>query len=110
MVTFKLTHYVLFLSLRHNEKTLRQLREKLFILWGDLEEKKNARPEGKLDPQSLENPSGRPFTCCIKEYGVKCEGNHDPDAMTDDDQDSCGNQNCLGWERRFAMFDTTIMD
>ncbi|KAL1999243.1 hypothetical protein VTN02DRAFT_4832 [Thermoascus thermophilus] len=95
-------------NLRQNERTLHQLREKLFILWGDLEEKKNTHPGGKLDPQSLENPSGRPFTCCIKEYGVKCEGDHDPDAMTDDDPSSCGNEDCLGWERRFAMFGTTI--
>lgn len=94
-------------SLRKNETRLDELREKLFHLWADLEEKKKALPEGKLDSESLENPSGKPFTCCIKEYGIKTREEHDPDAMSDDEH-STGGMDPLAWERRFHMFGTTI--
>jgi hypothetical protein len=93
--------------LRKNETRLNELREKLFHLWADLEERKRAVPNGRLDSQSLETPPGKPFTCCIKEYGVKCAEAGDPDAMSEDEH-GCGRAGCLGWERRFAMFGTTI--
>ena len=97
-------------DLRENPQTLAQLREKMFLLWGDLEERKSAegralkersgnglgagggaKAEGKEveEPKEKEKAATRPFTCCIREYGV---------------------QNGSGvWERRFALRDTTIM-
>ncbi|KAL1969704.1 hypothetical protein VTN77DRAFT_8257 [Rasamsonia byssochlamydoides] len=101
-------------DLRKHPHRLHELREKLFILWGDLEERKNASPDGRID---LENPpSSKPFTCCVREYGVQCSchvtrrhGQHDEDAMTDDEDGGRHKSGCLGWERRFALHGTTIM-
>ena len=91
-------------SLRTAPVALSQLREKLFILWGDLEERKSCAralkdrnvnqaickttaEDGKIGmTQSL--PRTIPFQCCIKEYGVKVHG---------------------GWKRRFRMFGSTIL-
>jgi len=53
-------------SLRRDPTALNNLRERLFILWGNLEELKSA---GKLTPETP--PSSIPFECCIKEYGVQ---------------------------------------
>ncbi|KMQ41843.1 hypothetical protein A7C99_4260 [Trichophyton rubrum] len=81
-------------NLRDNSDALVNLREKLFVLWGDLEERKSADIDafysGKADTVST-----KPFTCCIKEYGVKT-GNKETDPIS------------LGWERRFQMFQTAI--
>ncbi|EFE29861.1 telomere-binding alpha subunit central domain protein [Trichophyton benhamiae CBS 112371] len=81
-------------NLRDNSDALASLREKLFVLWGDLEERKSADIDafysGKADTVST-----KPFTCCIKEYGVKT-GNKETDPIS------------LGWERRFQMFQTAI--
>ncbi|OJD29727.1 telomere-binding alpha subunit central domain-containing protein [Diplodia corticola] len=56
-------------DLRKDEKTLSQLRNKLFILWGDLEELKS---EGKdpLDEAVAKQHSSRAFDCCVKETGT----------------------------------------
>jgi len=44
---------------------LSDLKEKLFVLWGELAERKE---NGVIDPaQPLIN---KPFECCIQEYGV----------------------------------------
>ena len=53
-------------DLRQNPRELAVLREKLYVLWGDLAEKKKeaAAEEGDL------KPSNRPFECYVKEYGV----------------------------------------
>ena len=108
-------------NLRTHPKLLSTLREKLFILWGDLEERKTQiaaakthqqspdqkathRKETRQENQPLyvnlerttsgrikevwEVPKARPFQCCIKEYGVRENGN---------------------WERRWRMFGTTII-
>lgn len=98
-------------SLRRHPDRLNELREKLFILWGDLEERKNASPDGRIDLSVT--PSSKPFTCCVKEYGVRCGCDvslheRDEDAMTDD-EDGGHKSGCLGWERRFALHGTTIM-
>lgn len=59
-------------SLKHDPKTLDQLKEKLFILWGNLHElKQELRDRGSDLPLSpgdnrLQN---RPFDCSIEEYG-----------------------------------------
>lgn len=98
----------LHLSLRRNGQALEELREKLFILWGDLEERKRkAIAEGEPNSQPLDSVSSIPFVCCVKEYGVECAHKNDLDLMQIDDS-GCGHEGCLGWERRFAMFETVI--
>ncbi|KAJ5102089.1 hypothetical protein NUU61_004311 [Penicillium alfredii] len=93
-------------DLRRYSSRLEELRERLFLLWGNLEERKKAI--GSSNDQSKASPlSSQPFTCCIKEYGVPCTHPQDPDVM-DVDEDPCSQPDCLGWERRFAMFGTTI--
>ncbi|CAI7668425.1 unnamed protein product [Penicillium pancosmium] len=99
-------------DLRNNSDRLHELREKLFVLWGDLEERKQesaASAIGDDEPWQPVKCSSVPFKCCIKEYGVKCS-HKDPDAMAVDgeDEDMCSQPGCFGWERRFAMFGTTI--
>jgi len=95
-------------SLHHNDRALEELREKLFILWGELEERKRkAIEEGKPNAQPVMPGPLVPIVCCIKEYGVRCSHKQDPDRMQTDEPD-CGHEGCLGWERRFAMFETTI--
>ncbi|MCJ1377027.1 hypothetical protein MMC17_000117 [Xylographa soralifera] len=90
-------------NLRTSPTALSQLREKLFILWGDLEERKirtRALQEKSANPANHKTgtddvkegvnqspPRTIPFECCIKEYGVKVKGK---------------------WERRFRMFGATI--
>ncbi|MCJ1281522.1 hypothetical protein MMC26_000842 [Xylographa opegraphella] len=92
-------------NLRNSSTALPELREKLFILWGDLEERKfgtrtlsenNANSAVHMREADYVNEKGLtdsplrtpPFQCCIKEYGVRVEGK---------------------WERRFRIFGTTIL-
>ncbi|KKZ60692.1 hypothetical protein EMCG_04619 [[Emmonsia] crescens] len=104
-------------NLRENPATLSDLREKLFILWGDLEERKSANnttasnssgnANGNApnpDPKKeIASASTKPFVCCIKEFGVK--SSRSSDEGTSDDNDECG----FGWKRRFCLFGTTIV-
>ncbi|KAF2667035.1 hypothetical protein BT63DRAFT_327557 [Microthyrium microscopicum] len=70
-------------DLRKNPETLKELREKLFALWGEIEEsKRNGTHDLAITPRN------RPFICCIQEYGVK--------------------NNEGGWNRMHAMTSTTI--
>ncbi|OJJ51197.1 hypothetical protein ASPZODRAFT_138304 [Penicilliopsis zonata CBS 506.65] len=93
-------------DLRQHPSRLDELRERLFILWGELEEqKRKLAQEGAssalLKPEAI---SSLPFNCCIKEYGVPCS--HRSRNIEDDLE--CGHDDCLGWEQRFALFQTTI--
>lgn len=91
-------------SLRQDPDALAKLRERLFILWGDLEERKMANRD-TFDPFNRKQPvSAKPFICCIKEYGTKIVGNLEDE----DPSDQCQSNNQLGWKRRFRMFGTTI--
>ncbi|OMP83227.1 Protection of telomeres protein 1 [Diplodia seriata] len=56
-------------SLRKDERTLNQLREKLFILWGNLHELKS-REGDLLDEAVISQHSSKAFDCCIKETGA----------------------------------------
>ena len=55
-------------DLRQDPAKLQLVQEKLFVLWGDLQEQKEAaaKSESKVDIK----PSSRPFECLIKEYGI----------------------------------------
>jgi protection of telomeres protein 1 len=89
-------------NLREDAASLAKLKEKLFLLWGDLQEKKEEEGEGEGEEESCRRceeagggggakpvePSGRPFQCLVKEYGVQVHGS---------------------WERVFAMFGTSIV-
>lgn len=72
-------------NLNEDRKLLAKIREKLCILWGNLEEK----DEG-------EEISNLPFECCMYEYGVEV----DEGAMTA--------ESGFGFERRYRMFGVTI--
>lgn len=74
-------------DLRSNPQLLAKLKEKMCILWGNLEEK---------DEETV--LSNRSFECCISEYGQKVE---------DDDPDRALYP--LGWEKMFRMHGTTIL-
>ncbi|BDD55208.1 hypothetical protein MPDQ_005779 [Monascus purpureus] len=115
-------------NLRQSSKALARLREKLFILWGDLEERKMT--SSKMKHNNGDNAGGMnsvettasllPFICCIKEYGVKCSHGYngaDTQAQNSDNnadqiaiskEIGCSRPDCFGWERRFAMFGTAI--
>ncbi|KAJ5690591.1 hypothetical protein N7462_004983 [Penicillium macrosclerotiorum] len=99
-------------DLRVHPRRLAELREKLFILWGDLEERKRDHDATQANRSIWvpPKPSSLPFICCIKEYGVRCSHSRDPDAMQVDGakEELCMLPDCFGWERRFAMFGTTI--
>ena len=60
-------------NLRKNPKTLARLREKLFVLWGDLQERKEDMKNGdhEMEIGGKVKASARPFECFIKEYGIR---------------------------------------
>ena len=74
-------------DLRSDHGLLVKLREKLCILWGNLEEK--AEEDGI---------SNRPFECCLMEYGVE---------MDDDDPEKA--ETAFGFKRLYRMFGVTIL-
>jgi protection-of-telomeres protein 1 len=91
-------------DLREDAALLNKLREKLYILWGDLEERKMAEDEDegrrakrtRLDDgdDDEQKPSNLPFNCCLQEYGALREG-----GCVEEIED---------WERQFMMFGVTI--
>ncbi|KAJ5141922.1 Telomere end binding protein [Penicillium atrosanguineum] len=96
-------------DLRRSPGRLAELREKLFLLWGDLEEKKQAQATDKTSAWEPVKSSSVPFNCCIQEYGVECGHAPDLNAMAiDGAEQPCSQSDCFGWERRFSMFGTTI--
>jgi hypothetical protein len=88
---------------------LDRLREKLFILWGELQERKRRAIEDGKNPWDLGPVSSVPFDCCIMEYGVRCSHPRDLKRASDDEGlHGCGDRECFGWERRFGLLKTTI--
>ena len=102
-------------SLRKSPTALATLREKLFLMWGDLEEQKSRKAialkegDGNSRPTKTEEaPKSKPFECCLKEYGVKAkvlrsielEGHLDIESMDEDHWE---------WSQRWRMFGTTII-
>ncbi|KAM3423006.1 hypothetical protein BST61_g480 [Cercospora zeina] len=70
-------------DLQHRDGLLEQLKEKLFLLWGNLEEQAGG-----------EELSNKPFQCCIEEYGIEVD--EAASALT-------------GWQRMYSMFGTSIL-
>lgn len=108
-----------------NKSVLADLREKMFTLWGNLEECKTweeatkkkrtgkplEAPPVDSDDEERENTvninvgpassqlTNKPFRCCLRQYGIKVETekNEDDDAGED-----------YRWERMFGLFGTKI--
>lgn len=108
-------------DLRRDSATLAQLRERMFTLWGDLEEHKTRAAErerhgdqaavngDRRDPRREKPPmesdaededkepeqavSNKPFACCIKQYGVYEKGAEEEGGR---------------WVRCFGLFGTKI--
>ncbi|KAF2486297.1 hypothetical protein BDY17DRAFT_315178 [Neohortaea acidophila] len=78
-------------DLRDDAHLLAQVREKLCILWGNLEE---ARVSGE------EEVSNRPFECCIAEYGVQVD---------EKGSGTGGEEGSFGFKRMYKMFGVTIL-
>ncbi|KAL8761303.1 MAG: hypothetical protein Q9184_002572 [Pyrenodesmia sp. 2 TL-2023] len=103
-------------NLRRRSQALAALRERLFLLWGDLEERKGCDAAGEGTERA--EASSMPFECCIKEYGVRSRRPAriaDVDAESDNEEGPHGQSKQRreeynwGWERKFAMFGTTIL-
>ena len=86
-------------------RLLAQLREKLCILWGNLEEVKTASEQGRMDVdtgagageagEDLEGVSNLAFECCLHEYGVPLAPYSTGDV--------------LAFSKEFAFWGVTIM-
>ncbi|KAK5939317.1 hypothetical protein PMZ80_008621 [Knufia obscura] len=83
-------------DLRNSPQAFATLKEKLFVIWGDLEEKKTEHSKTR---QELQNEgitiSSKPFECLIKEYGINARTK---DGHVIDDE----------YERVFGLFKTHI--
>lgn len=86
-------------SLREDSRSLAELKEKLFILWGDLEELKSAGTVLPAASDAKKRASSNPFECCIQEYGVPIP------AADQSDSDGTGTK----WQRMHRMFGTTVI-
>ncbi|KAF4464426.1 Protection of telomeres 1 [Fusarium albosuccineum] len=111
-------------NLRQNTTGLQELRDRLFTLWGELEEHKSreqmkkeeaqeaarmGKPPGDSgdedEPRPEDKKSGkaqvahRSFSCCIRQYGVKVQES-DP-AKADAGEGK-------RWQRMFGLFGTRI--
>lgn len=109
-------------SLHKDPEALAALREKLFILWGDLEERKtreralmgtdvnqqtNQSIENERLKQQSETAARAPaFHCCVKEYGILQRIMDQEDASTCDEEED--REETYTWDRTFRMFGTTI--
>jgi protection of telomeres protein 1 len=82
-------------SLRKDKRALEELREKLFLLWGNLEELKLVQVPLPLGPADSKKLSNRPFECCIQEYGYFNPHVHEEES------------NC---QRLYRMCGTTIVE
>ncbi|KAL7962444.1 hypothetical protein V8C34DRAFT_270363 [Trichoderma compactum] len=112
-------------DLRSDQRNLEALRQRLFLLWGDLEEKKSLEEENKrqaaLTNRGVNRPPlhssddegrmpqkkgpgssqvrSRPFSCCIHQYGVK---------VPEEDPVKADAGEGERWQRMFGLFGTRI--
>ncbi|QUC18856.1 uncharacterized protein UV8b_03097 [Ustilaginoidea virens] len=111
-------------DLRNDDENLGQLRQRLFLLWGDLEEyqitledqapvgrrRGDDRPPADSDDEGEAQSrakavrrqlgvSNRPFACCIRQYGVR---------VKEDDEGRADAGGGGRWQRMFGLFGTRI--
>lgn len=79
-------------NLKKNPRALAKLKEKLFVMWGDLQELK---AEAEEDVTKFK-PHNRPFACLIKEFGI--DARDENGIKIGDDQ----------YERLFRIWGTTV--
>ncbi|KAL6721544.1 hypothetical protein ACLMJK_000648 [Lecanora helva] len=104
-------------DLHKSPKALATLREKLFLLWGDLEEQKSRKLAAALSKSDdtaqimriEEEPQTKPFQCCLKEYGVKVRAENTIGADDVEGTDTRDLEKNWVWERRWRLFGTTII-
>ncbi|KAF5974522.1 protection of telomeres 1 [Fusarium coicis] len=105
-------------NLRRDKQVLLNLRDKMFTLWGNLEEKKAAaqeaarkgNPPADSDDEDQQQPepknsgktqlTNRAFPCCIKQYGIRV-------AEPDPSQANAGDGK--RWQRMFQLFGARIV-
>lgn len=119
-------------DLRANAERLTVLRERMFVLWGNLEERKSrfetkkrkhfrdpinappadssdvedrGREEGATEQREYHAPassqlSNKPFTCCIRQYGIKVKAEESEEANAGASK---------RWERMLGLFGTKIV-
>jgi protection-of-telomeres protein 1 len=81
-------------DLQKDPRKLAQVREKLFVLWGDLQEQKETTGDPEL--ATTIKPSAKPFECLIKEYGIPARDEH-------------GHlKGSLEFDRMFRLWGTTV--
>ncbi|KAK0635380.1 hypothetical protein B0T17DRAFT_516123 [Bombardia bombarda] len=111
-------------DLRRNAQVLAQLRERLFTLWGNLEEVKTAEEAAAKRRRLRDKPldsddeaektqaaaaadsdavSNKPFLCCIKQFGVRAKNIRSSSAAAAGEE-----KEWKEWERVFALFGTRI--
>ena len=102
-------------SLRKSPTALATLREKLFLMWGDLEERKSRKvialkdADGNPRPMNKEEaPKCKPFECCLKEYGIKAKALRSIGPQRRSDANFTDEDDWV-WKRRWRMFGTTIV-
>ncbi|KAI5307214.1 Importin alpha subunit (Karyopherin alpha subunit) (Serine-rich RNA polymerase I suppressor protein) [Ascosphaera pollenicola] len=100
-------------NLSSDTKCLNELRSRLNVLWGNLEQVKGDKGRN-FDPDNftelLDTPS---FTCCLRGYGI-CIG-EERVLDTSESENGKGHDGSLerpfeitGWKRMFRMFGTSI--
>lgn len=97
-------------NLRTDKQLLAKLKEKMCILWGNLEERtvyleEQRRMERREEESEAVKLSNRPFECCLMEYGVPIEPEGGEQAM---ESGSEANRFGLGYRRMFAGLGVTI--
>ena len=111
-------------DLSKNEQTCAALKERLFFMWGGLQERKE---KGKENAEAVVEPgsqgaASQVFECCVKEYGVKVkiakkdaektgEENHwsEPEDGEEWMKGEKGYGRDWGFERRWGMWGVTII-
>jgi protection-of-telomeres protein 1 len=102
-------------DLRNDMDKVEDLRQRLFLLWGELEECKQREiakrailnayrngPPPSSDDEGFPQPStvaNVPFSCCVRQYGIKVTERNPAKADAGVD---------MRWERVFGLFGTRI--
>lgn len=103
-----------------NANVLEMLRQRMFILWGDLEERKSAAEASKNSAPLVQPPaisddeddggrakhvpglsqaSNKPFACCVRQYGIKVTAEEGEEANAGEGKK---------WQRVFGLFGIKI--